>query len=78
MADLSFKLKNDLKSPTELVVYWTEYVLRHKGALHLRTKDADIPYYQFLLLDVFILIFSIVLISVYSLVLLTKFVRKIF
>lgn len=78
MADLSLKFKNDLKSPAELVVYWTEYVLRHKGALHLRAVDADIPFYQFLLLDVIIFIFCIALIIGYSLITFIKFLKKTF
>nr|CAD7439934.1 unnamed protein product [Timema bartmani] len=36
----------------ERAVWWTEYVLRHKGAPHLRTAAVDMPWYQFLLLDV--------------------------
>ena len=39
-------------SPQQAVVYWTEYVLRHEGALHLRTIASDLPLYQYLLLDV--------------------------
>ncbi|XKL68154.1 hypothetical protein PGB90_003645 [Kerria lacca] len=50
--ELSQMLKDNPLTPQEKVVYWTEYVLRHKGALHLRTTDADMPLYQYLLLDV--------------------------
>jgi len=33
-------------------VYWTEYVIRHKGAPHLRSALQDLAWYQYLLLDV--------------------------
>ncbi|CAH1119521.1 unnamed protein product [Phaedon cochleariae] len=33
-------------------VWWTEYVLRHKGAHHFRNPIIDLPFYQYYLLDV--------------------------
>jgi glucuronosyltransferase len=33
-------------------VYWTEYVIRHKGAPHLRSAVLDLAWYQYFLLDV--------------------------
>ncbi|KAL5244409.1 hypothetical protein ACI65C_011819 [Semiaphis heraclei] len=39
-------------SPAESVVYWTEYVIRHKGAPHLRSHALDLTWYQYFLLDV--------------------------
>ncbi|XP_063221504.1 UDP-glycosyltransferase UGT5-like [Bacillus rossius redtenbacheri] len=39
-------------TPMERAVWWTEYVLRHKGAQHLRTAAVDMPWYSYLLLDV--------------------------
>jgi len=36
----------------EEAVWWTEYVIRHRGAPHLRPLGADLPLYQYLLLDV--------------------------
>ncbi|KAE8736790.1 UDP-glycosyltransferase-15, partial [Frankliniella occidentalis] len=33
-------------------VWWIEYVVRHRGAPHLRPLGADLPLYQYLLLDV--------------------------
>ncbi|KAL3288264.1 hypothetical protein HHI36_002712 [Cryptolaemus montrouzieri] len=40
----------------EEIVWWYEYVIRHKGASHLRSPGADISYYDFLMLDVFVVI----------------------
>ncbi|XP_060875377.1 UDP-glucosyltransferase 2-like [Metopolophium dirhodum] len=39
-------------SPESLVVYWTEYVLRHRGAPHLQSRALNLPWYQYYLLDV--------------------------
>lgn len=40
-------------TPQKELVYWTEYVIRHKGATHLRVAALDLNWYQYLLLDVF-------------------------
>ncbi len=47
----------------DMAIYWTEYVIRHKGALHLQTAAVHMPWYQYLLLDViaFILVFIFLL-----------------
>ncbi|XP_049767656.1 UDP-glycosyltransferase UGT5-like [Schistocerca cancellata] len=46
------------ESPVETAVYWTEYVLRHRGAPHLRSAALDLSWYQYLLLDVAALLLS--------------------
>jgi len=33
-------------------VWWIEYVVRNRGARHLRPLGADLPLHQYLLLDV--------------------------
>jgi glucuronosyltransferase len=33
-------------------VFWTEYVIRHKGAPHMRSAVLDLARYQYFLLDV--------------------------
>ncbi|XP_046980105.1 UDP-glycosyltransferase UGT5-like [Schistocerca americana] len=40
------------RTPLEEVVYWTEYVVRHKGAPHMRSASLDLAWYQLCLLDV--------------------------
>lgn len=39
-------------SPLDTAVYWTEYVIRHKGAPHLRGAARNLAWYQEALLDV--------------------------
>lgn len=39
-------------TPLERAVFWVEYVLRHRGAPHLRSAALNLAWYQYLLLDV--------------------------
>ncbi|XP_026314878.1 UDP-glucuronosyltransferase 1-1-like [Hyposmocoma kahamanoa] len=54
-------------SPLDMGVYWIEYVLRHKGAAHLRSPVLDLPLPQYLLLDVVILCIAITLMTLFIL-----------
>lgn len=72
MEALSKQFKDEPKSPSEKVVYWTEYVLRHKGAQHLRWVGADMPSYQYFLFDIAGFLLVIVTFSIFFLVLSTK------
>ncbi|XP_041654367.1 UDP-glucuronosyltransferase 2A1-like [Cheilinus undulatus] len=38
--------------PLDSAIYWTEYVMRHKGAAHLRTESYKLPWYVYHSLDV--------------------------
>nr|CAD7201415.1 unnamed protein product [Timema douglasi] len=44
--------KDQPETPLQRAIFWTEYVLRNNGAHHLRSSSADMPWYQYLLLDV--------------------------
>ncbi|VVC33549.1 UDP-glucuronosyl/UDP-glucosyltransferase [Cinara cedri] len=48
----SKRFKDRPVSPAESVVYWTEYVLRHNGAPHLKSPAINLIWYQYFLLDV--------------------------
>jgi glucuronosyltransferase len=67
-------------TPLEQAVFWTEYVIRHKGAPHMRSAALDLTWYQYFLLDVIavlaLAVGSIVLIVFLMLkALLTKLLR---
>lgn len=47
-------VRDQPQTPLERAVYWTEYVIRHKGAHHMRSAAVDMPWYQVELLDVFL------------------------
>ncbi|XP_018561504.1 UDP-glucuronosyltransferase 2B37 isoform X1 [Anoplophora glabripennis] len=60
----------------EKAVWWTEYVIRNKGAKHLRNPAADIPLYQYYLIDVISFLLAVVALVITAVVLLVKFVYR--
>ncbi|KAJ8944126.1 hypothetical protein NQ318_013309 [Aromia moschata] len=50
--ELSEILKDEEMSGLQKAVWWTEYVLRHKGASHWRSPTVGMPFWKFYLLDV--------------------------
>jgi UDP:flavonoid glycosyltransferase YjiC (YdhE family) len=64
-----------LVSPMDTAIYWVEYVIRHKGAPHLRVAGLDLPWYQYHLLDVIVFI---ALIGSCALVIFYHFMKIIF
>ncbi|KAK5638283.1 hypothetical protein RI129_012578 [Pyrocoelia pectoralis] len=46
----------------ERAIWWTEYVIRHKGAKHLRSPYLDIPFYQYYLMDIILSLFLLFLV----------------
>lgn len=61
-------------SPIDTAVYWIEYVIRHKGAPHLRSAAQDLAWYQLYLWDVIGFIFIVSSLSVYISFLITRFI----
>nr|QIK00374.1 UDP-glycosyltransferase [Xylotrechus quadripes] len=59
--------------PKQLAVYWTEYVIRNRGAPHLRVAALDLSWYQYLLLDVIVFL---VFVSVSAIAVLLILIRK--
>ncbi|KAF4519854.1 UDP-glycosyltransferase-12 [Ephemera danica] len=55
------------ESPLDRAVFWTEYVLRHKGAHHLRTAATELAWYQLNLLDVAAVLLGALLLSFFVL-----------
>ncbi|XP_045474738.1 UDP-glycosyltransferase UGT5-like isoform X1 [Harmonia axyridis] len=62
--------------PADAVNYWVEYVIRHKGAPHLRVAALDLEWYQYLLVDVVLFILTVILVAVFSIRFLLKVVLK--
>ncbi|XP_026814744.1 UDP-glucuronosyltransferase 2B2-like [Rhopalosiphum maidis] len=63
------RFKDRPMMPQELVVYWTEYVLRHNGAHHLKSEALNLTWYQYMLLDVilvFIVSFLVIMYLIYK------------
>ncbi|KAK6292629.1 hypothetical protein J4Q44_G00372130 [Coregonus suidteri] len=64
MVKLSAVHKDRPIEPLDLAVFWSEFVMRHGGAEHLRPAAHDLNWIQYHSLDVFTLLLTIVLIVV--------------
>lgn len=60
-------LRDQKESPLERAIYWTEYVLRHKGAYHMQSPAKDLSFFQYYMFDV-VLFAIFMLISIYILI----------
>ncbi|XP_048200448.1 UDP-glucuronosyltransferase 1A7 isoform X6 [Perognathus longimembris pacificus] len=52
--------------PLDLAVFWVEFVMRHKGAPHLRPAAHDLTWYQYHSLDVIGFLLAVVLAVVFT------------
>lgn len=53
------------RKPIDSAVYWTEYVIRHRGAKHLHVHGLHLPFYQYYLMDVALIVGALLLVSTY-------------
>ncbi|CAH1113226.1 unnamed protein product [Psylliodes chrysocephalus] len=76
-AQMMGKIFRDEEIPSlQRAVYWTEYVIRHKGAKHLRSPTVDMPAWKYYMLDVVgFLAFISLLIIVLIYLLIKVFIR---
>ncbi len=51
--------------PLDQAVYWIEFVMRHKGAKHLRVQAHDLSWYQYHCLDVVAFLLSVVALVIF-------------
>jgi glucuronosyltransferase len=59
-------------SPLNTAIFWTEYVIRHGGAPHMRSAALELSWYQYLLLDVIAVLFVIIAASLLTLYVIFK------
>lgn len=64
---LSSIYRDQPMSPDESVLYWTEYVLRHSAAKHLRVEALNLGFFAYHGLDVLLVGFLFLLVPVYLL-----------
>ncbi|XP_019616461.1 PREDICTED: UDP-glucuronosyltransferase 2C1-like [Branchiostoma belcheri] len=57
---VSTHLRDQPQSPMERAVWWIEHVIKHGGLPHLRSRAAELPFYQYYLLDVMALILAVI------------------
>ncbi|KAL0810773.1 hypothetical protein ABMA28_010090 [Loxostege sticticalis] len=79
--DLRNLMNDHPQPPLERAVRWTEYVIRHSGARHLRAPAANMPWHQYYELELVSTVLSIFIIGLMILVLvivqLFKIVKKV-
>lgn len=61
MKEISSISKDNLVNPMDEALFWVEYVIRHKGAKHLKSNAIHMSWFSYLLLDV--LLVNIVTVS---------------
>lgn len=52
-------MRDQPQSPLERAIWWTEYVLRHGGAKHLRSPAANISWPEYLQLDLVLMLVAL-------------------
>uniref|UniRef100_A0A667YF94 UDP-glucuronosyltransferase n=1 Tax=Myripristis murdjan TaxID=586833 RepID=A0A667YF94_9TELE len=66
MQRLSRLHKDQPIPPMEHAIFWLEYVMRHKGAPHLRTEAYRMPWYSYYCLDVLLVLLTAVTVLLLS------------
>jgi len=61
---LSSIFLNQMDKPLDRAVFWIEYVLRHQGAVHLRSVARNLNYFQYFSLDVLAVFVVIIVIDI--------------
>ncbi|KAH8414352.1 hypothetical protein KR215_003852 [Drosophila sulfurigaster] len=56
--ELSRRFRDQPTTALERAIWWTEYVLRHKGAPHMRMTDHDIAFVPYYKLNIFSILFG--------------------
>nr|UDE23989.1 UDP-glucuronosyltransferase [Plutella xylostella] len=75
---LGVLMRDQPQTPLERAVWWTEYVLRNKGAKHLRSPAANISWSEYLMLDVVAALATAVLLFLAAVGIVWRTVCKIF
>lgn len=65
--ELSRRFNDRPKTPKEEIIYWTEYVIKHNGAHHLKSAGLKLSWYQFVLIDVLI-VFVFILLTILGII----------
>ncbi|CAL8338708.1 unnamed protein product [Lota lota] len=73
MKRLSNLHRDQLINPLDHAIFWTEYVMRHKGAAHLRTDAYRMPWYSYYSIDVLMTLLGAVTIFFLSTIIMFRF-----
>uniref|UniRef100_A0A3B4TM14 UDP-glucuronosyltransferase n=3 Tax=Seriola dumerili TaxID=41447 RepID=A0A3B4TM14_SERDU len=72
MQRLSRLHRDQPMKPLDTALFWIEFVMRHKGAAHLRTESYRLPWYSYHSVDVMLLLAGVVLIILVTFVALIR------
>jgi len=72
----SIRFKDRPMTPQQSVVYWTEYVIRHKSAPHIKSYALNLMWYQYLLLDVMVVALTFIFLVTFLVYKVLKCIRK--
>ncbi|XP_050092818.1 UDP-glycosyltransferase UGT5-like [Anopheles aquasalis] len=64
---ISARYRDQPQNPMDLAVFWVEYVIRHKGAVHLKSAGQELGILQYHGIDVFATIIGVPVLFVYLL-----------
>jgi glucuronosyltransferase len=76
MNQVSELMRDQMESPLERAIYWLEYVIRHRGAPHLRASSRKLSLFQRCLFDVMLFSLSLVFFLSISTFFLCRFIRQ--
>ena len=58
--EMSNYLRDQQQTPKDRALFWVEYVMRHKGAPHMRSAARELNFFQYYCLDVVAVLFGVV------------------
>ncbi|XP_034042471.1 UDP-glucuronosyltransferase 2C1-like isoform X2 [Thalassophryne amazonica] len=68
MKRLSRLHRDQPMKPLDSALFWIEFVMRHRGANHLRTESYKLPWYSYHAVDVFVFLTGAVLLMIFTIV----------
>ena len=77
LAKLHSVMRDQPEPPLQRAVWWTEYVLRHGGAKHLRSPAANISWTQYLELELVLTLLIGFLVFIAIVVFAARYIYKI-
>ena len=66
---VSQRMRDQLMTPQQKIKFWTDYVVRNKGAPHLKTAGRTLTWYQYYSLDVLAFYTCLLLFAIYLIIL---------
>jgi len=76
--ELSAVFKDQIVSPLDQAIYWTEYAIRHKGAPHFRPASKNQNWLQSGLYDIIGVVVFIILAAIICVILAIRVIYKLF